>query len=243
MIVFGGKQGLRGLITLTGSLVFIFLVLFPAILQGDSPVTVSIAVSSLIIILGSYVTHGFNRTTSSAVLGMLATILVTGVLAYMAVHATRLRGFETEDAVYLNQNTKGAIDFVGLLLGGILIGLLGVLYDAAIGQAVVVEELRRAGPELTAPQVFKRALRIGREHIGALVNILALAYVGASLPLLLLFFTSAYPFSITLNNEIFATEIIRSMIGSIGLILAVPITTLISVVVLFRFPFKTNERK
>ena len=243
MIVFGGKQGLRGLITLTGSLVFIFLVLFPAILQGYSPVTVSIAVSSLIIILGSYVTHGFNRTTSSAVLGMLATILVTGVLAYMAVHATRLRGFETEDAVYLNQNTKGAIDFVGLLLGGILIGLLGVLYDAAIGQAVVVEELRRAGPELTAPQVFKRALRIGREHIGALVNILALAYVGASLPLLLLFFTSAYPFSITLNNEIFATEIIRSMIGSIGLILAVPITTLISVVVLFRFPFKTNERK
>ena len=244
MIVFGGKQGLRGLITLTGSLVFIFLVLFPAILQGDSPVTVSIAVSSLIIILGSYVTHGFNRTTSSAILGMLATILVTGgVLAYVAVHATRLRGFETEDAVYLNQNTKGAIDFVGLLLGGILIGLLGVLYDAAIGQAVVVEELRRAGPELTAPQVFKRALRIGREHIGALVNILALAYVGASLPLLLLFFTSAYPFSITLNNEIFATEIIRSMIGSIGLILAVPITTLISVVVLFRFPFKTNERK
>ena len=243
MIVFGGKQGLRGLITLTGSLVFIFLVLFPAILQGYSPVTVSIAVSSLIIILGSYVTHGFNRTTSSAVLGMLATILVTGVLAYMAVHATRLRGFETEDAVYLNQNTKGAIDFVGLLLGGILIGLLGVLYDAAIGQAVAVEELRRAGPELTAREVFRRALRIGREHIGALVNILALAYVGASLPLLLLFFTSAYPFSITLNNEIFATEIIRSMIGSIGLILAVPITTLIAVAVLFRVPMKKHERR
>jgi uncharacterized membrane protein len=209
-------------------------VLFPGILQGYSPVLLSVGVSAIIIILGSYITHGFNRTTTAAVLGMLVTIVVTGVIAYFAVDSTRLRGLETEDAMYLNLNMQGAIDLVGLLLGGILIGLLGVLYDAAIGQAVAVEELRRAGPNLSAKHVFLRALRIGREHIGALVNILALAYVGAALPLLLLFYTSKFPFSVSVNNEIFATEIIRSMIGSIGLILAIPITTLISVFILFR---------
>jgi uncharacterized membrane protein len=209
-------------------------VLFPGILQGYSPVLLSVGVSAIIIILGSYITHGFNRTTTAAVLGMLVTIVVTGVIAYFAVDSTRLRGLETEDAMYLNLNMQGSIDLVGLLLGGILIGLLGVLYDAAIGQAVAVEELRRAGPNLSAKHVFLRALRIGREHIGALVNILALAYVGAALPLLLLFYTSKFPFSVSVNNEIFATEIIRSMIGSIGLILAIPITTLISVFILFR---------
>jgi uncharacterized membrane protein len=234
VVVFGGKQGIRGLMTLGGSLLLIFFVLFPGILQGYSPVLLSVGVSAIIIILGSYITHGFNRTTTAAVLGMLVTIVVTGVIAYFAVDSTRLRGLETEDAMYLNLNMQGAIDLVGLLLGGILIGLLGVLYDAAIGQAVAVEELRRAGPNLSAKHVFLRALRIGREHIGALVNILALAYVGAALPLLLLFYTSKFPFSVSVNNEIFATEIIRSMIGSIGLILAIPITTLISVFILFR---------
>ena len=136
----------------------------------------------------------------------------------------------TEEAVYLNFDTGGHIDFAELLAGGILIGLLGILYDAAIGQAAAVDELWKAAPHLSRGDIFKRALRIGREHIGALINSLALAYVGVSLPLLLLFYSSSSSgFLATANSELFATEILRAMIGSIGLILTVPLTTAVSV--------------
>jgi uncharacterized membrane protein len=145
-------------------------------------------------------------------------------------------GFTSEEATYLNFDTRGSIDFVGLLLGSMMIGLLGVLYDAAISQAVAVEELfamgTNDGERANARHVFARAMRIGREHIGALVNTLAITYVGASLPLILLFEESQLNFWVTVNQEVFATEIVRMMIGSIGLILAVPITTLVAVYML-----------
>jgi uncharacterized membrane protein len=241
VVAFGGKQGIRGLIALVASFAFIGYLLLPGILHGYSPVLISMGVSSLIIILGSYITHGFNRITTSAVIGMVTTIIVTGLLAYAAIHFGRLSGFSTEESVYLNLDTQGTIDFSGLLLGGILIGLLGVLYDAAIGQAVSVDELHHVGPHLSRSVIFKRALRIGREHIGALVNTLAIAYVGASLPLLLLFYYSSAGFALTINQEIFATEIIRAMIGSIGLVLAVPLTTLIAVYMLVEAPGETPD--
>jgi len=234
VLIFGGKQGFRGLIALTLSFVAIAYLLFPGILRGFSPILMSIGVASLMIILGSYITHGFNKVTSSAVIGMVVTIIFTGLLAYISIHGAKLTGFASEESIYLNMHTNGSINFAGLLLGGIIIGLLGVLYDAAIGQAVAVDELHQVGPHLPRSIIFKRALRIGREHIGALVNILAIAYVGASLPLLLLFYQSGADFSLTINREIFATEIIRTMVGSVGLILAVPITTLIAVFLLMK---------
>lgn len=227
--IFGGIQGVRGLLSLVVSLFFIIKVFLPAVLGGHSPFITSIAVASVIIVFGSYITHGFNRTTSSAVFGMIVTVVVTGFLAWWSVDTARLTGFDSEDAVYLNLNTHGNLDVIGLLLGGIMIGLLGVLYDVAIGQAISVEELHRAGPHLSRFHIYKRAIRMGREHIGALVNTLAIAYVGAALPLLLLFYLSDQSISYILNREVFATEIIRTLIGSIGLVLAVPITTLISV--------------
>lgn len=230
VIFFGGMQGIRGLLSLIGGLFLIVYLLLPGILAGYSPVLVAVVVSSLIIGVGSYVTHGFNRTTTAAVLGMIATIMITGLLAYLSIHFGRLTGFESDEAVYLNFNTGGTIDFAGLLLGAIMIGLLGVLYDIAIGQAVAVDEIKSAGAHLSSRDVYKRALRIGREHTGALVNSLAIAYVGVSLPLLLLFYnTENGSLLLNMNREIFATEIVRTMVGSIGLVLAVPITTLIAV--------------
>jgi len=230
----GGFQGMRGLLSLIGSILIILYVLLPAILGGFSPIIASILVSSFIIVIGSYITHGFNKTTSVAVLGMVGTVILTGILAFAAVHFTKLTGFASEDAVYLNLNTKGHIDIVGLLLGGIMIGLLGVLYDVAIGQAISVEELHHIAPHISRRKIYARAIRIGREHIGALVNTLAIAYVGASLPLLLLFTQSTSPVGIILNREIFATEIVRTLVGSMGLILAVPITTLLAVLILVK---------
>ncbi|OGG45632.1 hypothetical protein A2673_02625 [Candidatus Kaiserbacteria bacterium RIFCSPHIGHO2_01_FULL_50_13] len=228
-LAFGGKQGFRGLLALVLSFAFIFLFLLPGILAGYSPILVAMGVASLIVLIGSYVTHGVNRMTSAAVIGMVATVLLTGALAYIALYLTQFTGFYTDAAVYLNFNTRGAIDFSGLLMGGILIGILGVLYDAAIGQAVAVEELFAIGKGVSRFEVYKRALRIGREHIGALVNTLAIAYTGAALPLLLLMYNVGTNVSLALNSEVIAVEIIRILVGSIGIVLAVPLTTAISV--------------
>lgn len=228
VFVFGGWQGIRGLASLLGSLVLIFYLLLPGIHGGQSPVLVALGVASLIIVVGSYVTHGFNRTTTAAMLGMLATIAITGIATYLAIDLATLSGFTSEENAYLNFATGGTIDMVGLLFGGIMIGLLGVLYDSAIGQAVAVEELYTASKEYSRKQVYARGLRIGREHIGALVNTLAIAYVGASLPLLLLLKQSTASPLYILNGELFATEIIRILMSSIGIILAVPLTTLIA---------------
>jgi uncharacterized membrane protein len=233
VLIFGGLQGVRGLSSLVGSLALILFTLLPGLLHGWSPIGLSIGVSALIIILGSYITHGFNRTTTAAVVGMILTISIVGFFALYAVHATRLSGLESEEALYLISGTYGNnIDLIGLLLGGMLIGVLGILYDIAIGQAISVEELRRASPSMHAKELYKRATRIGREHIGALVNTLAIAYVGASLPLLLLFYSENSNAWQTLNNEIFATEIVRTLVGSIGLVIAAPITTVVAVAML-----------
>lgn len=239
VIVFGGRQGIRGLLALVGSLFCIVFLLLPGVLHGYPPILVAVLVASFIVILGSYVTHGFNRTTTTAVIGMVITVIMTGLFAYGAIPFAHLSGLADDETLYLSINLRGEIDLAGLLIGAIIIGTLGVLYDAAIGQAVSVEELARAGESagrrISRKEIFKRALRIGREHIGALVNTLAIAYVGASLPLLLLF----YGFStdsalITINRELFATEIVRTIIGSIGIVLTVPITTLIAVLMLVR---------
>jgi uncharacterized membrane protein len=242
-LIFGGRQGLRGLLSLFGSLFILFYIFLPELLAGRSPVLLSLAVSSLIIVVGSYITHGFNKTTTSAVIGMIVTILITGAMAMIAVSWTKLTGFFSEDVVYLHFNTSGGIDMAGLLLGAILIGLLGVLYDAGIGQSVAIEELTTHAPHLSRRKLFERAMRIGREHIGALIDSLALAYVGASLPLLLLFYSSSSAGLLSIiNREDFSTEIIRIIVGSIGLILTVPITSFVAVMMLKRGEATDNHK-
>lgn len=237
-VLIGGVQGLRGLISLALSFILILYALLPGILAGYSPVLISIIVSSFIIIAGSYITHGVNKTTTSAVLGMITTIIFTGTLAYFSVEYGKFTGYDNEEAVFLNRNFAGEIDLVGILIGGIMIGLLGVLYDIAINQAIFVEELHHIAPHIKRKKIFKRAMRMGREHIGALVDTLAIAYAGASLPLLLLFSNSTN-IELILNREIFATEIVRILVGSISLILAVPITTYIATLLLM----KKDERE
>ena len=231
----GGKQGFKGLLSLTASILLIFFFLIPGILNGYSPVLVSICVASFIIVLGSFVTHGFNRTTGSAVLGMIVTVCGIGLCALAVMHLMSLTGVYSEDIVYLIYNTQGNLDFQGLLFAGIMIGLLGILYDVAIGQAIAIEELLRADPQMTRKRLITRGMRIGREHIGALINTLAIAYVGASLPLLLLFSTSDSGLLYILNREDISTEIVRILVGSMSIIVAVPITTYIAVYVLCRY--------
>lgn len=228
ILLIGGKQGARSLISLLGSIFVIVYILLPSLLSGYPPVLTSVVLASLILTIAILTTHGFNRPAFIALFGTITSVGLTGILAYLGVTLSALSGFAVDEAVYLNFNNPG-LDFQGLLLGGIIIGILGVLDDVSITQTAVVSELFHSEPEASRERIYKKALRVGREHVGALVNTLALAYTGASLPLLLLFTATESSVGLTFNQEIFATEIIRTLIGSIGLILTVPITTLLAV--------------
>lgn len=223
-ILFGKKQGALSLIALCLSFLLIIFGLLPALLRGAPPIPVSIGFAIGILTVVMFVTHGFNRMTFAALLGTVCSIIFTGILAVVAVDAGQLFGFTSDEAIYLNLDTGGELDLRGLLLGGIIIGVLGLLDDVAITQTAAVAEFRSAG--LSKKEAYTRAMRIGREHVGALVNTLALAYTGAALPLLLLFSLATADPSFLINKEIFATEILRTIVGSIGLVLTVPFATL-----------------
>lgn len=229
VIIFGGMQGVRSLLALAGSFFAIFYILMPGLLKGWDPLLASFLVASGILFFAIFFTHGFNRESAVAYGGTMIAVLITGIFAIFAVHGTNLSGFAAEASVQLNFNTRGTLDFTGLLLGAIIIGVLGVLDDIAVTQAAVVSELYDSNPKITRREVYKRAIRVGREHVGALVNTLVLAYTGASLPLLMFFYLSPATLGMSINSELFATEIVRAIVGSLGLILTVPIVTLLAV--------------
>lgn len=229
IILFGGWQGVRSIVSLAGSFLAIFYVLLPGLLNGLSPLLISFAVASVILFVAIFFTHGMNKESAVAYAGTMISVLLTSLLALYAVWSTKLTGFSGSESTYLNFNTGGTLDFTGLLLGAIIIGVLGVLDDIAVTQAAIVTELYSTDRQMSRIDAYKRAMRVGKEHVTALVNTLVLAYAGSALPLLLLFKVYAYDFSTVLNLEIFASEVIRAIIGSIGLILTVPIVTLMSV--------------
>lgn len=241
VVLFGGWQGVRALLALGGSFFAIFYILMPGIIGGWNPLVVSIAVATGVLFAAIFFTHGFNRESAVAYAGTLTAVILTGFFALFAVGVTSLSGFAAEESVYLNFSTQGSLDFTALLLGAIIIGVLGVLDDVAVTQTAVVTELFNSNPDMTKRQVYARAIRVGREHVGALINTLVLAYTGASLPLLLFFYTSPAGFGASINSELFATEIVRTIVGSVGLILTVPIVTLLAVLFLKGYTSKHSH--
>lgn len=225
LLAFAGFQGMRALLSLLISLAAIVFVLVPLLLAGYSPVLTSISIAAVVLASALFFTHGVTARATLAFLGTMGAVIVTGILASVWVSAAKLTGFGSDAAIYLNFSTQGTLDFGGLLLGSIIIGVLGVLDDVAITQASVVRELKAANATLGAYELYRRALRVGRDHVGSLVNTLALAYVGVSLPLVLLYSRAGTDFVSAVNQEIMAAELVRIMVGSIGLVLAVPITT------------------
>ncbi len=232
VIYFGGKEGFRSLITLLLSILLIAYVFLPSILNNlASPLLLSMVFGISLLAFSMYGTHGFNKKTSIAFFGATISILITGFLAAVLVPALNLSGFSSDEAVILNFSERGAIDMAGLLLGAIIIGVIGVLDDVTITQSSAVFELKDANNNLSMKELYKRGTQIGKDHVGALINTLALAYIGVALPLLLLFSLSETSAFILVNREIFATEIVRMLIGSIGLTLAVPITTFLAALI------------
>jgi len=228
LIIFSKWQGVRALTSLLLSIVGIVFILLPALLAGYDPMLMSILISAIILALALFGTHGFGPIPSIAYIGTIITVLVTSLIAWFFVYYLRLSGYGDDASVYLNFATRGQLDLAGLLLGSIIIGVLGMLDDIAITQVSVIAELKHANASLNMTELYKRSVRVGKDHIGSLVNTLALAYVGAALPLVLLFSTSDAPLYFTLNQEVVAAEMARILIGSIGLVLTVPITTLIA---------------
>lgn len=229
IVLLGGMKGVRSLLGLAGSFLAVYFVLFPGILAGYNPILISGILAIILLFFVMYLTHGFTRLTTSAFLGSFSAVLITILFSSYMVAQTKLTGFSDDAAVYLNFDTKGSLNFSGLLISAIIIGLIGVVDDVAITQSAVVSELKKALPHASFFDIWKRAMNIGRDHIGAVVNSLVLAYTGTALPLLLLMYNSHTPLIEFVNKEAVATEVVRTVIGSIGLILAVPITTLIAI--------------
>lgn len=228
LLIFARFQGFRALVSLGISIAAILGLLVPALLAGYDPILASLLISGLILAVVLYGTHGINALSTIAFLGTFLAVLFTSVVAVFFVGGMRLNGFGSDASVYLNFATNGTLDFSGLLLGSIIIGILGILDDVAITQASVVQQLKFANKNFQLLELYQRGLKVGRDHVGSLINTLALAYVGASLPLVLLFSTSEAPILFTLNQEVVASEIARIIVGSIGLIMAVPFTTYIA---------------
>jgi uncharacterized membrane protein len=240
VIGFGRWRGLASLAGLAVTFVILLMFIVPAILDDKPPLLTAIVGSAAIMIIVLYLTQGLTTPTSMAVLGTLIALTLTGILSAITTAAMKLTGVGNEEALFLSSSFRG-VDMRGLLLAGILIGALGVLNDMAVTQAYTVDELATANPTLGFRDLYRAASRIGRAHIAAIVNTIVLAYAGASLPLLLLIAAGNQPVSEVLTSEALTEEIIRSGVGTIGLITAVPITTALAA--LAARPAATKHRR
>jgi len=228
VIAVAGFQGLSSILGMALSFLVIFKFILPQIYAGVNPVQVSVFGSLLIIPATFFLSHGFNRKTIIAISGTLIALFITAILTLIFVNVSKLSGFASEEAGFLQAYNPGLINIKSLLIAGIIIGVLGVLDDITISQAAIVAQLKDANPKLKMPQLYAKAMSVGKDHIASMVNTLILVYTGAALPLLLIFINNPRPFSEIINYEIIADEIVRTLVGSIGLILAVPITTLLA---------------
>ena len=231
-----GWKGIRSILGLGFTIGVIVFYILPQIIEGGSPFITFLIGGLIIALISIYLGHGFNRRTTLAVLSTLITLIISIGVAIFAIKWAKMFGLGTEEAFYVQVGDLATINLRGLLLGGIIIGILGVLDDVTTAQAATVEEIYKANNKLSFRELTKRGLSVGHEHIVSLVNTLALAYVGASFPLLLLFKTQSYmPLWVTLNSERITEEIVRTLIGSSALVIAVPITTYLAAYYFFRF--------
>lgn len=233
-LVLARIQGFRAFLGLILSFVIISFFIVPLILKGWNPLWVcllgAIGISSVTL----YIAHGFHVRTSIAFVSMLLTLGCAAILSYLFVISSKLFGLGTEEAFFLQTAPEVVINLRGLLLGGILVGTLGVLDDITTAQAATVEQIHKANSSLGFSELYLRGTSVGKEHIVSLVNTLVLAYTGASFPLVLLFSLYKKPMWTTLNSEMIAEEIIRMLVGSIALMIAVPITTFLAAYIFSR---------
>ena len=230
VVLLGRLQGVRALLGLALSLAVLLGFILPALVQGRSPLAVALAGSAAIAFVALYLAHGVNERTTVALLGTFASLALTGALGVAFLAATRVTGLADEQAVTLLAFAP-SLDFQGLLLAGVIIGSLGVLDDVTVTQVSATWELHLADPTRPVRDLYRSAVRIGRDHIASTVNTLVLAYAAAALPLLLILSQSGRSLGSVLTSETVAVELVRTLVGSIGLVASVPITTALAAVV------------
>ena len=224
VVALGRLRGALSLLGLAVSIAVVLAFVIPAILAGRPPLAVAIVGSLAMMFATVLLAHGVNTKSLAAVLGTTASLLLTVGLAVLFTDLTHLTGFATEEAVLLQADDAG-IPLRGLLLAGMVIAALGVLDDLTISQASTVMALHAARPDQSFRELYRRGIAVGRDHVTATVNTLVLAYVGASLPVLLVLTLNEVGALETVNFEIVAKEVVATLVGSIGLVAAVPVTT------------------
>jgi len=228
VVVLGRWRGVTALVGLGVSFAILLAFVLPAILAGTSPLLVAVVGAAAIMFVVLYTTHGLSIRTSVAVLGTLISLALTGVLGAVFTVVGHFTGLGSEEAAFVG-TLYTQVNLRGLLLAGIVIGTLGVLDDVTVTQAATVNELARADPAMPRRSLYAAAVRVGREHIASTVNTLVLAYPGASLPLLLLFSAGRHGITELISTEAIAQEVVRSAVGTVGLVAAVPVTTALAV--------------
>ena len=227
-----GRKGIGAILGMGVSLGVILLFIVPQILGGHDPLFISIVGSYAILLVSIFLAHGVSRQTTIALVSTCISLGLTALLAYISVRTFHMTGLGSEDAYTLSQGFGSLINFQGLLLGGIIIGTLGALDDVTTTQTATIFEFAKTDKTLSVTDLFQKGLLIGKSHIASLVNTLVLAYAGASITLFILLHiatnNNTQPLWVILNSEVFVEEIIRSLVGSLGIILAVPITTLLA---------------
>ena len=227
VVALGRWRGLSALVGLAATLAVLFVFVVPAILEGRDPLLVSVVGAVTIAYAALYLSHGFSTRTTVALIGTLGGLVVAAVLAVVFISVAEITGLATEEALVLTA-VGSDLDLRGLILGGMMIGALGAIDDMTVTQVSAVWELREADPTVSPRRLTRAGLRIGRDHVASTVNTLVLAYAGASMPLLVLFVLSDQPAGIVANGELVATEIVRTLVGSIGLVASVPIATVLA---------------
>lgn len=228
VILTGGWKGFYSLVGLLFTFAVIFSFIAPQILKGVSPIGVGIAGATIILIPILYLSYGLNKKSIAAFLGIIFALFFVGVIANYFIGTLQFTGLSSELSVYLDMEAKNTINFIGLIIAGIIIAAVGVLDDVAVIQSSVVFSLAGANPNLRGLKLFREAMHVGKDHISAVVNTLVLAYTGASLPLIILLYLRKMPMDYFVSLEMVAEEIARTLISSSGLLLAVPLTTIIA---------------
>ncbi|HNP74975.1 MAG TPA: YibE/F family protein [bacterium] len=246
VLIVGRSKGLRALLALVMSFLVILKFIVPRVLAGSNPLIIALIGSFFILLLLIYLTEGFNRKSHLAVLSIFLCLILVFLLADFFVGLLSLSGTVQEETAFLVSAGYGHINFQGLLLAAFLIGALGILDDVVVGQIEAVGQIKQANPSLPAKKLFKMAMAVGNAHLGSVINTLFLAYAGASFSLLLLFSIKQPPFlSLTqvISSELVATEIVRTLVGCIGLALAIPLATIMAVWFYTPRPLKENNRE
>jgi uncharacterized membrane protein len=233
VIAVGRIKGLFALAGLAVSLTVVIAFVLPALLRGSSPVGVALTAAAVIALAALYLAHGWNQRTTVALLGTVASLLLTGALATTFASLAKLTGLASEESISLLAFAPD-LDFRGLLLAAVIIGSLGVLDDVTVTQVSAVTEIHRANPKAGFRELYASAVRIGRDHIASATNTLVLAYTAAALPLLLIFTQSSLSLGEVVTSESVAVEVVQTLVGSIGLVASVPITTALAAYVITR---------